>query len=34
MFSGQLGDILPNVFTWVCEPKEASGILIRKYLAR
>ena len=28
-----LDEILPNIFTWVCEPKEASFGLIRKYIA-
>jgi len=28
-----LMDLLPLVFTWVCHPKEASGLYIRRYLA-
>lgn len=29
-----LEDLFPNIFTWVCEPKEASFQLIRKYIAK
>ena len=29
-----LSDLLPNIFTWVCEPKEASSNLIKKYIEK
>merc|ERR1719219_1699533 len=29
-----LEDLFPHIFTWVCEPKEASYGLIRKYIAK
>lgn len=31
---GPLEDLFPHIFTWVCEPKEASYGLIRKYIAK
>merc|ERR1719225_1133593 len=31
---GPLEDLFPHIFTWVCEPKEASYVLIRKYIAK
>eukprot|EP00096_Caligus_rogercresseyi_P004539 TRINITY_DN1885_c0_g1_i1.p1 TRINITY_DN1885_c0_g1~~TRINITY_DN1885_c0_g1_i1.p1 ORF type:complete len:442 (-),score=185.40 TRINITY_DN1885_c0_g1_i1:198-1523(-) len=27
-----LEDVMPHVFTWICEPKEASAVMIKKYL--
>jgi len=30
--SGPLEKVFPNIFTRVCEPKEASARLIRKYV--
>jgi len=32
--AGPLEDLFPHIFTWVCEPKEASYGLIRKYLEK
>merc|ERR1712241_300959 len=32
--SGPLEDLFPHIFTWVCEPKEASYGLIRKYISK
>merc|ERR1719211_1023303 len=29
-----LEDLFPHIFTWVCEPKEASYGLIRKYIIK
>merc|ERR1711992_489222 len=29
-----LEELFPHIFTWVCEPKEASYGLIRKYIAK
>merc|ERR1719189_587351 len=31
---GPLEELFPHIFTWVCEPKEASYGLIRKYIAK
>ena len=31
---GPLEELLPHIFTWVCEPKEASYGLIRKYIGQ
>merc|ERR1712172_271041 len=31
---GPLEDLFPHIFTWVCEPKEASYGLIRRYIAK
>ena len=31
---GPLEDLFPHIFTWVCEPKEASYGLIKKYIAK
>ena len=31
---GPLEELFPHIFTWVCEPKEASYGLIRKYIGK